>query len=101
MLGRTAGYGSYHFSQNTMESLEPLLGQLQGGRRVNSIFGEGVNPKLRKVRGALDEVGLPSDALLQHGSPRLVYGIALARNFREILLGLERREQEVLLAAAA
>lgn len=96
MLGRTAGYGSYHFSQTTMESLEPLLGQLQGGRRVNSIFGEGVNPKLRKVRGALDAVGLPSNALLQHGSPRLVYGIALARNFREILLGLERRPKYLL-----
>jgi hypothetical protein len=90
-LGRTAGYGSYHFSRATIEALEPLLGQLQQGRPVNSIFGEGVNPKLRKVRAALDSVGLPSNLLLQHGSPRLVYGIALARNFREILLGLHAR----------
>lgn len=96
LLGRTIGYGSYHFSQATMDSLEPLLGQLQGGRRVNSIFGEGVNPKLRKVRGALDAIGLPSDALLQHGSPRLVYGVALAKNFREILFGLDRRPKYLL-----
>ncbi|HXG71209.1 MAG TPA: Druantia anti-phage system protein DruA [Gemmatimonadaceae bacterium] len=98
MLGRTIGYGSYHFSQATMDSLEPLLAQLQGGRRVNSIFGEGVNPKLRKVRGALDAIGLPSDALLQHGSPRLVYGVALAKNFREVLFGLDRRPKYLLRA---
>src|SRR5205823_1541308 len=30
--------------------------------------------------------GFPSDTLLNHGSPRLVYGIPLAANFREILL---------------
>ena len=90
-LGRTAGYGSYHFSRDTLTALEPLLGRLQRGRPVNSIFGEGVNPKLRKVRAALDAVGLPSNLLLQHGSPRLVYGIALAANFREVLLGVQSR----------
>lgn len=95
-LGRTAGYGSYHFSRETLAALEPLLGRLQRGRPVNSIFGEGVNPKLRKVRAALDAVGLPSNLLLQHGSPRLVYGIALASNFREILLGLKSRPVYVI-----
>lgn len=95
-LGRTAGYGSYHFSRETLAALEPLLGRLQRGRPVNSIFGEGVNPKLRKVRAALDAVGLPSNLLLQHGSPRLVYGIPLASNFREILLGLKSRPAYVI-----
>lgn len=95
-LGRTAGYGSYHFSRETLAALEPLLGRLQRGRPVNSIFGEGVNPKLRKVRAALDAIGLPSNLLLQHGSPRLVYGIALASNFREILLGLKSRPAYVI-----
>ena len=32
--------------------------------------------------------GFLSDVLLKHGSKRLVYGIALARNFQEFLLGL-------------
>lgn len=95
-LGRTAGYGSYHFSRETIAALEPLLGRLQRGRPVNSIFGEGVNPKLRKVRAALDAVGLPSNLLLQHGNPRLVYGIALASNFRDILLGLKTRPAYVI-----
>jgi hypothetical protein len=95
-LGHTAGYGSYHFSQETMASLEPVLSRLERGRQVNSIFGEGVNPKLRKVRGALDAVGLPSDLLMQHSSPRIVYAVPLADNFREVLLGLADRPSYVL-----
>jgi hypothetical protein len=87
-LGKTVGFGSYHFSRDTMAALEVVLARQGGGRRVNSIFGEGVNPKLRKVRTALDLLGLPADVLLQHGSPRLVYAVPLARNFREVLLGL-------------
>ena len=79
-----------------MKALEFVLGRLQRGRPVNSIFGEGVNPKLRKVRSALDAVGFPSDLLLQHGSPRIVYGIRLAENFREVLFDLSRRAQYIL-----
>ncbi len=58
---------------------------------MNSIFGEGVNPRLRKVRDGLDTLGFPSDQLLVHGSPRLVYGIPLARNFSEYLLGIDEQ----------
>lgn len=100
MLGRTVGYGSYHFSQDTMKAMDVVLRRSQRGRQVNSIFGEGVNPKLRKVRGALDAVGLPSDLLLQHGSVRLVYGIPLATNFRDVLLGRTRRPEYILLDRA-
>jgi hypothetical protein len=90
-LGISKGYGSYHFSRASIEYLETLLGRAGNGRKVNSIFGEGVNPLMRKIREGLDEVGLPSDELLMHGNQRLVYGVPLARNFREILLGLCRR----------
>lgn len=96
LLGQTVGYGSYHFSQATIAALEPLLSRLQGGRPVNSIFGEGVNPKLRKIRAALDVAGLPSNVLLQHGSPRIVYGVALAENFRDVLLGVAARAEYLL-----
>lgn len=91
LLGRTRGFGSYHFSEPTMTEIELLAAQSQRGRQVNSIFGEGINPKFRKIRGALDRAGLPSDGLLLHGSPRLVYGVALAENFRSVLLGRQSR----------
>jgi hypothetical protein len=95
-LGRTVGFGSFHFSQETMGLLEMVLARHQRGRPVNSIFGEGVNPKLRKVRSALDLLGLPSDLLMQHRSPRLIYGVPLAQNFRQVLLGLTSRSHPVV-----
>lgn len=85
-LDKTSGYGLYHISKETVAAMEVLLARAQAGREVNSIFGEGVNPKMRKVRAALEAVGLPSDLLLQHRSPRIVYAVPLATNFRDVLL---------------
>jgi hypothetical protein len=89
LLGRTEGFGTLQFSDDTVEALSIMLAQAETGQRVHSIFGEGVNPRLRKIRDGLDALGLSSDTLLSHGSPRLVYGVALARNFRRYLLGLD------------
>jgi len=90
-LGESKGYGSYHFSRTSIDYLETLLGRAGDGRKVNSIFGEGVNPLMRKLRDGLVEVGLPADDLLKHGNCRVVYGVPLASNFREVLLGLDRK----------
>src|SRR5262249_4974447 len=56
----------------------------------------GANPRLRKIRDALDLLRLPTDELLHHGSPRLVYGVRLVENVREYLLGMERRPRYLL-----
>jgi hypothetical protein len=88
-LGTSQGFGSFHFSKESVRLTDALLGRSKQGRKVNSIFGEGVNPLMRKMREALTLVGLPSDILLKHGNRRIVYGIALAANFRRLLLGLE------------
>ncbi|TAN24250.1 MAG: DUF4338 domain-containing protein [Acidobacteria bacterium] len=85
-LGMSEGFGSFHFSKETLRMMGMLLGRAGEARRVNSIFGEGVNPLMRKIREALTLLGLPADMLLRHGSKRLVYGVALASNFREVLL---------------
>jgi hypothetical protein len=95
-LEHTVGWGTYHFSRTTMDAMEVLLAREDRGREVNSIFGEGVNPKLRKVRGALEAVGLPSEHLLKHGSKRIVYAVPLATNFRDILIGRARRPRYVV-----
>jgi hypothetical protein len=91
LLGRTEGYGTSQFSAQTVEALTVFLCQKLGGRRVHNIFGEGVNPKLRNIRDGLNVLGLNSDYLLEHGSPRLVYGVALARNFRRYLMGTDTK----------
>lgn len=95
-LGFSIGYGSFHFSNDTVSIIDTLLARTNGGRKVNSIFGEGVNPLMRKIREGLDVINLPSDQLLQHGNQRIVYGVSLAHNFRDLLLGLQRRPKYVL-----
>jgi hypothetical protein len=82
-LGETLGFGSYQFMAETSRALLRL-----NPLDVNFVFGEGVNPKMRALRGGLDALDLPSDQFLNHGNPRVVYGVALARNVREVLLGM-------------
>jgi hypothetical protein len=63
---------------------------------VNSIFGEGVSPKLRKVRQGLDLLGVPTELLLRHHRRRIVYAVSLARNVQDHLLGLELEPRYLL-----
>ena len=88
-LGRSEAFGTSQYSSATVEALVKLVHHSNGGQRVNSIFGEGVSPKLRKVRDGLDALRFPADHLLRHGRRRIVYGVTLVRNTREFLLGLE------------
>ena len=88
-LGRSEAYGTSHFSEATVKSLVSLVQQSSNGQRVNSIFGEGVSPKLRKIRDGLGQLNLPADVLLRHGRKRIVYGVPLIRNLREYLLGMD------------
>lgn len=90
-LGRSRSFGTSHMSADSVSALVRLAEQSSTGVRVNSIFGEGVNPKLRKVRHGLDLLGWPSDVLLQHGRQRIIYGISLVRNLLPYLIGLDTR----------
>ena len=95
-LGTSEGFGSFHFSKESLRIADALLGRSKQGRKVNSIFGEGVNPLMRKMREALSFVGLPSELLLRHGNKRIVYGVPLANNFRSVLLGFEKRPKYII-----
>lgn len=90
-LGKSRSFGTSHLSAESVSALVRLAEQSRAGVRVNSIFGEGVNPKLRKVRYGLDLLGWPSDQLLQHGRQRIVYGASLVRNLLPYLLGIDAR----------
>jgi len=57
-------------------------------RRVNNRFGEGTSPRLRQIREGLDALGLKSDAILHHATPRIFYGCELNPGSRDALLGL-------------
>ena len=88
-IGKSEAYGTSHFSADTVEALVALVQQTSNGQRVNSIFGEGVSPKFRKIREGLEALGLSGDELLQHGRQRIVYGVPFVRNLREFLVGMD------------
>jgi hypothetical protein len=95
-LGTTKGLGTYHLSEETTQHLSQLLSQSKQGQRVHSIFGEGANPRMRKLRDGLDALGLPADQLLTHGTPRVAYGVSLIENLQMYLLGIEKKPRYYL-----
>jgi hypothetical protein len=90
-LGQSESFGTSQYSTATVEALVDLVQQTNGGQRVNSIFGEGVSPKFRKIREGLDVLKFPAENLLRHGRRRIVYGVTVVNNTREFLLGMEDR----------
>ena len=86
--GATAGYGTVHLSSGTVQSLRQFSENAYGARRVNNRFGEGTSPRLRQIREGLDALGIVSDSVLNHATPRLFYACALASDAKEQLVGL-------------
>ncbi len=98
-LGRSRAFGTSHLSAETVVVLAALSEQTKNGVRVNSLFGEGVSPKLRKVRSGLDALGWPSTKLLQHGRQRIIYGVSLVENLNSYLLGMNSRPRYLIRTA--
>lgn len=88
-LGRSRSFGTSHFTDETVEALVRLSSIAGNAVRVNSLFGEGVSPRLRKARTGLSSLGWPTNELLKHGRERIVYGVPLVRNLRDYSLGID------------
>jgi hypothetical protein len=88
-LGHSEAYGTSQYAEDTVDALVDIVQQSADGQRVNSIFGEGQSPKMRKIRQGLDLLRLPTDALLRHHRRRVVYAVRLARNLGRYLLGID------------
>jgi len=89
-IGRslTGGYGTSHLGDATTEALRCLSEARHDSRRVNNRFGEGTSPRLRQVREGLDTLGIESDQVLHHATPRIFYGFQLAPGAKDALLNL-------------
>jgi hypothetical protein len=94
-LGRSEAFGTSQYSDQTVDALVDLV-QQSNEQRVNSIFGEGVSPKMRKVRQALDLLNLPSGLLLCHHRPRVVYAVRLIKNLGDYLIGAARQPEYII-----
>ncbi len=86
-LGETEGFGSVFFAQETTRYISTMVQLIDGGRKINNVFGEGTSPRLRLIRSGLSAIGLSSENFLKHHTRRIVYGIPLATNTREFLKG--------------
>ncbi len=94
-LGRSEAFGTSHYSEETVAALVGLVQQADA-QRVNSVFGEGASPKLRKVRQALERLNFPTALLLRHHRPRVVYAVSLIRNLRDYLIGLDKKPRYIV-----
>lgn len=87
-FGRTVGFGSVHLSEETIRTLAELQESVDGATLINNRFGEGVNPKFRRVRAGLARIGLSnSDEFLNNRSRRIIYGVPLGKAAYEFLRG--------------
>ncbi|ACC69437.1 hypothetical protein Bphy_0244 [Paraburkholderia phymatum STM815] len=92
-LGRTLGFGSPNLSAETELGLAAIAKVTSGFRNVNFVFGEGQSPKLRQLREGFAGLGLNQTNLLQHGAPRIIYGVSLAKNVERTLLGIDAQPE--------
>lgn len=85
-IGQTSGFGTVQFSPETSRAIDALLARANAYKEVNSVFGEGTSPKLRKLKMGLRMLGFDPDKLLQHRQRRLIYAAPLFDGAREWLM---------------
>lgn len=84
-IGLSTGYGTLQFMAETTRVVEEYFRKARNFQDVNSIFGEGPSPKLRRLVAGLRELGFPPDTLTRHNRQRLIYAAELASQARDFL----------------
>lgn len=85
----TGGFGTLHLGSETAQALRIMAETRHVSRRINNRFGEGTSPRLRQIREGLDALGLESNTILHHATPRLFYACELGPDSRDALFGME------------
>lgn len=89
---KTGGFGTLHLSADTAQALRQMAQSVHMSRRINNRFGEGTSPRLRQIREGLDALGIDSNVILHHNTPRLFYACELGANSRDSLMGMGSEE---------
>jgi hypothetical protein len=98
---KSSGYGTLHLGQDTLHALRQMGERRHDARRINNRFGEGTSPRLRQVREGLDALGIQSDRILHHATPRIFYGCELEADAHQALLSPRRHRQSRAPSVAA
>jgi len=96
----TGGFGTLHLGNETAHALRQMAQARHDSRRVNNRFGEGTSPRLRQIREGLDALGIDSNAILHHATPRLFYACELGSASRDALLGMHSEPPSLSSAAS-
>lgn len=96
----TGGFGTLHLGSETAQALRSIAQLRHVSRRINNRFGEGTSPRLRQMREGLDALGLDSNTILHHATPRLFYACELGNDSRNSLLGMEAEDFQAETSAA-
>lgn len=87
LKGKTAGFGQMHLSSQTHKLLRQLgWDDREKANRTNR-FGEGTSTRMHQARAGLDALGLKSELVLAHETPRIVLGCDIFSNSRLNLMG--------------
>jgi len=89
---KTGGFGTLHLGADTAHALRQMAQSVHTSRRINNRFGEGTSPRLRQIREGLEALGVESDAILHHNTPRLFYACELGSGSRGSLMGMDGEE---------
>lgn len=87
-IGKTVGYGTLHISAETTSALSGIVNEEY--KRTNHVFGEGPSPKMRIMASAIGKIfegGESAKEFTKHAMSRLVYGVELAENTINYLMG--------------
>jgi hypothetical protein len=99
-IGVTKGFGHFHLSGEIFEMMRRYLQQKDHPYASGNRFGMGPNWRLRVARAALEDIGFNGDGVLKHGIEREVHVIPLAKNWKEILLGMQKKVHPCVLPAS-
>jgi hypothetical protein len=95
-IGHSEAFGSSHLGEEALGALADLTSHLRSRHEVRNVFGEGVSPRMRKARHGLELLRFPANDLLRHGRKRIIYGVLLADNAREYLLGMAAKPRYIV-----
>ncbi len=85
-LGTSKGYGHFQVPDQVFADMRKLLAAKGHKYAAGHQYGDGPNWRVRVIREALHQLGLPQD-LLRHGIKREAYGVPLAENWKQYLCG--------------
>lgn len=100
-IEKSSGYGTLHLGADTVHALRQMAERRHDARRINNRFGEGTSPRLRQVREGLDALGIESEQILHHATPRIFYGCELESGARKSLLSTGKGASSRAPSAAA